>query len=88
LIFTVEKADPALLTLRVREPRYAKRDEYEGFVLQPHGRYCHTEDYVRRTLTEAGLTVRELAPGILRKEMGLPVQGIVASARKRGLEPP
>jgi predicted TPR repeat methyltransferase len=88
LIFTVEKADPALHTLRVREPRYAKRDEYEGFVLQPHGRYCHTEDYVRRTLTEAGLTVRELAPGILRKEMGLPVQGIVASARKRGLEPP
>ena len=44
LIFTVEKAGSA-------DP------EGRGFFLQPHGRYCHTEDYVRRTLAEAGLSV-------------------------------
>ena len=69
LIFTVEKAGQA-------------DAENRGFFLQPNGRYCHTEDYVRRTLTEAGLSVRALAPGILRKELGQPVQGIVASASK------
>jgi predicted TPR repeat methyltransferase len=89
LIFTVEKADPVLLTLRVRKSPHAEREEYgtadpggQGFFLQPHGRYCHTEEYVRSTLAAAGLIVRETAPGVLRTEMGQPVQGIIASARK------
>jgi len=56
--------------------------------LQPHGRYCHTEDYVRGVLAEAGFSVREMAPGVLRKEIGQPVQGIVASACKSDLARP
>ncbi len=71
LIFTVEKAA-------------ANDAEDRGYFLQPHGRYCHTEDYVRTVLTEAGLTVREMTTGVLRKEMGEPVEGIVASACNAG----
>ena len=71
--------------LHGRKGRPAPIRRGRGFFLQPHGRYCHTEDYVRRTLAEAGLSVREMTPGILRKELGQPVQGIVASACKRKL---
>jgi hypothetical protein len=37
---------------------------------------------VRGTPVEAGVTVREIAPGALRKELGQPVQGIVVSVCK------
>jgi predicted TPR repeat methyltransferase len=69
LIFTLERAN-------------SPDAEDRGFCLQPHGRYCHSEPYVRRILGEAGFRVRGLAAGVLRKEMGQPVQGIVASACK------
>ena len=69
MVFTLERApeaDPA-------EP---------GFFLQHHGRYCHTEEYVRRILSEAGLSVRNLTSGVLRMELGQPVQGMVAVGGK------
>jgi len=69
LIFTLEKAGQA-------------EAENQGFFLQHNGRYCHVEDYVRRTLIDAGFSVHTLTRGILRKEMGQPVEGIVVSAVK------
>ena len=53
-----------------------------GYSLRYHGRYCHTEDYVRRGLVEAGLTLKELESASLRTELGQPVRGMVASVCK------
>lgn len=52
-----------------------------GFLLQQHGRYCHTAEYLKQTLTDAGLTVRSVALATLRMECGRPVCGIIALAR-------
>ena len=54
----------------------------DGFHLHPHGRYSHTESYVRDTLAAAGLTSVSIAGAILRTESGKPVAGMVATARK------
>ena len=52
----------------------------QGFFLQRNGRYCHSEDYVRKALAEAGLGVREMNFGVLRKEGGQAVHGILTTA--------
>ncbi len=52
-----------------------------GYRLEPHGRYSHSETYVRRSLEEAGLEIAEIARDILRKEVGEPVHGLVIRAR-------
>jgi predicted TPR repeat methyltransferase len=68
LLFTVEHAVDAAST-----PTYA---------IQPHGRYAHGIDYVKRLLAAAGLEpVIERAE--LRKEAGLPVAGLVVRATRR-----
>jgi predicted TPR repeat methyltransferase len=74
LIFTLEKAGDDVAA-------------GQGFFLQPHGRYCHTEAYVRCALQKAGLSIREITPGILRMELGKPVQGMVVSASRTGFQP-
>lgn len=53
-----------------------------GFRLEPHGRYCHREDYVRATMERAGLIVEELIPVSLRNEGGNPAPGLVVAGRK------
>jgi predicted TPR repeat methyltransferase len=53
-----------------------------GFKLQYHGRYCHTVDYLRETMADAGLTVREITTAILRKELGHPVPGVTVTCAK------
>jgi predicted TPR repeat methyltransferase len=67
LIFTVERADPA---------------PADGYQLNPHGRYSHGEDYVRRALEGAGLAVRSLAPVHLRLQGGVPVAGMLVVAQR------
>jgi predicted TPR repeat methyltransferase len=54
------------------------------FLLHPHGRYSHTEAYVRATLAAAGLEVRELRRVTLRQEASKPVAGLLVGARKAG----
>jgi predicted TPR repeat methyltransferase len=54
----------------------------DGFLLQPHGRYSHTEKYLTQTLANAGLTVSSVAPATLRMEGGHPVPGVLVRARK------
>ena len=68
LVFTVEAADPD--------------DTGSGFHLGPHGRYAHTEAYIRDTLGNAGLAVRSLDTAILRQEKQMPVTGLVVSAQR------
>jgi predicted TPR repeat methyltransferase len=64
LVFTVERATPAA----------------EGFRLHPHGRYSHSEEYVRAKVGAAGLSVESVEPAVLRKERGEPVGGLVVVA--------
>jgi len=56
----------------------------DEFFLNPHGRYSHTERYVRDTLAAAGLTPASIADAQLRTESGKPVGGLVIVARKTG----
>ncbi len=53
-----------------------------AYVLGSHGRYAHAEDYVRQRLTAAGLEVRSLESGILRREGGHDVPGFIVLAVK------
>ena len=55
-----------------------------GFHLAPHGRYSHTEDYVRQSLVGAGLALRSLEDDVLRKEGGKEVAGLVVLAERPG----
>lgn len=67
LAFTVEHA---------AEPRT------EGYRLLISGRYAHNESYVRDCLTGAGFTGIEIDHAELRMEGGVPVAGLVVTARR------
>jgi predicted TPR repeat methyltransferase len=54
----------------------------QGFRLYPHGRYGHTDEYVRRTITTAGLALTSLERHDVRRERHAPVPGLVVTARK------
>jgi predicted TPR repeat methyltransferase len=67
-----------------------ERDEHEehtpstGFRINPLGRYCHQESYVRRAVSEAGMKLVAVSHAALRQEMGAPVAGLVVTAEVRG----
>jgi predicted TPR repeat methyltransferase len=68
LVFTLEHA--------------AGEDEARaGYRIHPHGRYSHTEPYVRRMLGEAGFELVEVKKARLRREGGRYVEGLVVAAR-------
>jgi predicted TPR repeat methyltransferase len=69
LIFTVENADEELAG-------------EVGYRLNPHGRYSHGEDYLRRSMSAAGLDVLSMTRAVLRMESGCQVIGLLVSARK------
>jgi predicted TPR repeat methyltransferase len=69
LIFTVEHADEELVG-------------EVGYRLNPHGRYSHGEDYLRRTMSAAGLDVLSMTRAVLRMESGSEVIGLLVSGRK------
>jgi len=54
----------------------------QGFCLNPHGRYGHTEAYIKKTLYECDFSLINITRDILRKEVGQPVEGLIATARK------
>jgi len=66
-IFTVEKQEET-------EPD-------EGFRLNLHGRYSHTQAYLSNVLSHAGFVVQRLSVEVLRMESGVPVMGFVVSAQ-------
>ncbi len=65
LIFTVEQGS---------------EDAGPGYRLESHGRYVHSEAYVRAALAGAGLQARSLSVDALRNEAGRPVAGLVVDA--------
>ena len=52
-----------------------------GYRIQPHGRYTHTEAYVRGSLAEAGFELIEIGRVHLRREGGRYVEGLLVAAR-------
>jgi predicted TPR repeat methyltransferase len=71
LVFTLEHA--------------AGEDEVPaGYRIHPHGRYSHTEPYVRRMLAEAGFGLVEVERAHLRREGGRYVDGLLVVARATG----
>jgi predicted TPR repeat methyltransferase len=67
VVFSVERTPSALAA--------------QGFRLNPHGRYSHSEAYLKGTLEGAGLAIAVFREVVLRKEAGKPVNGYVVAAR-------
>lgn len=53
-----------------------------GYRINPHGRYSHSDAYVRQTLVKAGFHEPAVERAVLRMEGGNPVAGLVVTARK------
>ncbi len=60
-----------------------ERAAAKGHVINPHGRYAHSADYVRRCMEGAGLDVVEITPATLRTEGGRPVAGLLVVGQVR-----
>lgn len=71
LIFTLEHGDPG------REPGLPEA----SYRLETHGRYSHSEEYVRATLEVAGFGGISIDRGVLRRERGSDVAGLIVLAR-------
>jgi len=54
----------------------------QGYRINPHGRYSHTEAYVHRVLAGAGLEPRQIAHVHLRLELKKPVDGLLVVAAR------
>jgi predicted TPR repeat methyltransferase len=67
LLFTVERSEDG--------------DAPAGYRIHPHGRYSHTESYLRRVLPDAGLQVLSVTAVQLRKEAGQWVAGSLVTGR-------
>ncbi len=59
-------------------------DEGDEYQINPHGRYSHTESYVRRVLADAGFDQVSTDREVLRTEAGEDVGGLVVTARAGG----
>jgi predicted TPR repeat methyltransferase len=57
------------------------QDAAPGYRIQPHGRYTHSEAYVRGRLAEAGFELIEIERVHLRREGGRYVEGLLVAAR-------
>jgi len=68
LVFTLERAGDA--------------EAPAGFRINPHGRYSHTEAYVRAVLGAAELEPRQVTPVHLRLEFSKPVDGLLVVAAR------
>ena len=68
LVFTLERASEA--------------EAPQGFRINPHGRYSHTEAYVHRVLSAARLEPRRLTHVHLRLELKKPVEGLLVVAAR------
>ena len=53
----------------------------QGYRIHPHGRYSHTEPYVRASLAQAGFDIVELAKAPLRREGERYVDGLIFVAK-------
>jgi predicted TPR repeat methyltransferase len=60
----------------------AESDAPGGYRLQFHGRYSHTEPYVRRVMAGVGLEQVSIEEAVLRMERQEPVRGMVVMATR------
>lgn len=67
-IFTVEKLE--------------EEQTANGFQLKQHGRYSHSEAYIRSSLEQAGYRVQNIDNAVLRNEFSEPVVGFVVTAQR------
>ena len=67
MAFTLERLDPT--------------ESVTDYRLEPHGRYSHSEAYVRSTVARAGFGTIKVEPGVLRRELGTSVNGHVVVCR-------
>lgn len=56
-------------------------DDGQDYVLNPHGRYSHSEAYIRRLLAENGLSLTKMDHIQLRSEAGKPVMALLVCAQ-------
>ena len=68
LVFTLERAD--------------ENEAPQGYRINPHGRYSHSEAYVRRVLASAQLEARRIERVHLRLELKKPVEGLLIVASR------
>ena len=54
----------------------------DTFILCPHGRYSHAENYLRNLLSVCGFDLLSIENHILRKEAGRAVEGLIVSVRR------
>ncbi len=52
----------------------------DGYTIHPHGRFSHTENYLRSVIKSAGLQLKTLDKVMLRYEAGEPVNGFLVVA--------
>jgi predicted TPR repeat methyltransferase len=76
LIFTVEAA------VNAEDGEAEEAVNRTGYRINPHGRYSHGSEYLRRVLAAAGFVISEIEPAVLRMEGGSPVKGMIVTARK------
>lgn len=67
-VFTLERSDDGIA---------------QGYKIHPHGRFSHTERYVRTVIELAGLVLLKQDKVVLRNEAGKPVAGFLVMAGKR-----
>jgi predicted TPR repeat methyltransferase len=58
----------------------SRADSGPDYRLDPHGRYSHRPDYVRRCLTASGYTLHSLEAIVIRRELNADVAGIAVVA--------
>ena len=62
--------------------RAGESEAPSGFRINPHGRYSHTEAYVRGVLAAAELEPLQMTPVHLRIELSKPVEGFLVVAAR------
>ena len=62
--------------------RATEEDAPQGFKINPHGRYSHSEAYVRGILSAARLEPRQISHVHLRLELKKPVEGLLVVASR------
>jgi predicted TPR repeat methyltransferase len=82
LVVTLELSEAAQSDSDAAGAATTPVDARTGFTLHPHGRYSHSEAYARQALAQAGMRLLAARHDVLRKEMDMPVIGLVIAARR------
>lgn len=79
IIFTVEAINEQSDDPRSQNDGEATMPSYR---INPHGRYSHSDNYLREALSGTGFDILAIEPAVLRMEGGNPVAGRAVTGRK------